>query len=260
MEQSQRTVGERQCDEEHPEARDLVTDHSVAAADAEGQPAVGRRVGHRRDREREVVGQRRAERIGERDEQQGVSQRRRDADGEKADDLRIARPSEFGHGKRFGSWCQKNVRPVEEVLRRRIRRAYVRDTRRFSLHRRARWFSLDSRLPGPRILPRPIQVLGRMRCAFAGSACPQESWPSSPGSSGAPVTSPDSARWCCRTSTLAVSGSLAVTATPSEPRAATGTAHGALDLGPAPSELLFAKTITLGRCGAGAGGGPTSVR
>ncbi len=82
--QPERATGQAQPEPEHDEPLQLVAGRSVAAADAEGEPPVGGRVGDRGHEQRDEVGRLRAEERAGEHEQQQVGQRADHADGGEA--------------------------------------------------------------------------------------------------------------------------------------------------------------------------------
>ena len=83
----QRSAGDRQSQQEHAEALELMPDNVFAPAHTEGQPPVGRGVGDRGDRQRQEVGDLRAGDRPQHDEQHQVGQCADHADRCEPDDL-----------------------------------------------------------------------------------------------------------------------------------------------------------------------------
>jgi hypothetical protein len=85
------TAGQREREHEHPRAPPVVAHEVGAAAHAEGEAAIGRRVAHRRQRERGGVRPGGAQRPVQEQEQQRERERAHDADPEEPHERRLCR-------------------------------------------------------------------------------------------------------------------------------------------------------------------------
>ena len=100
MQHPQRSAGQRQPDSERDQPAGVVLQRPTATADAEGEPAVRGRIGHRRHHQRNEVGRLSSAHLAQPEVEREVRKRAEHTDAAEADQLAEEAPRHPGNGGR----------------------------------------------------------------------------------------------------------------------------------------------------------------